>query len=307
MQKLSRCLSSLAIFLAIPFSLFNNARAADFKREVIYQIVIDRFFDGSTANNNPAQSAGLYDATKTNWRLYWGGDLAGIQQKVSYLAGMGVTAIWISPPVDNLNTNIPDGNSNPTAAYHGYQGRDFKRIEEHFGNSGNTWTDFDAMVTAAHANGSKVVSDFAPNHSTQDNAGEFGSLYDNGTFLGNYTNDTNGYFHHNPNISGGGWDDRYQVEYYTLFDLADLNQEHATIDGYLKSAAQLFQQHGVDGFRIDAIKHITWGWEYSFANSIYTYGDSFLFGEWYQGNTSDPLYHDSYKFEDESGNSLLGV
>jgi glycosidase len=305
MRRLTHRLSTIALLLSIFLNPLGGAFAADFKREVIYQIITDRFFDGSTANNNPSQSAGLYDATKTNWRLYWGGDLQGIQQKMSYLAGMGVTTIWISPPVDNLNTNIPDGGGNPTASYHGYQGRDFKRIEEHFGNSGNTWTDFDAMVSAAHSNGIKVVIDFAPNHSTQDNAGEFGSLYDNGTFLGNYTSDSNGYFHHNPNISGGGWDDRYQVEYYTLFDLADLNQEHATVDAYLKSAAQLFQQHGVDGFRIDAIKHITWGWEYSFANSIYTYGDSFLFGEWYQGNTSDPLYHDSYKFANKSGMSML--
>ncbi|MGH9931171.1 MAG: alpha-amylase family glycosyl hydrolase [Pyrinomonadaceae bacterium] len=305
MRKLTHTLGALALFLSILISPLSNAFAADFKREVIYQIITDRFFDGSSANNNPSQSAGLYDATKTNWRAYWGGDLQGIQQKMSYLAGMGVTAIWISPPIDNLNTNIPDGSGNPTAAYHGYQGRDFKRIEEHFGNSGNSWTDFDALVTAAHANGIKVIIDFAPNHSTQDNAGEFGSLYDNGTFLGNYTSDSNGYFHHNPNISGGGWDDRYQVEYYTLFDLADLNQEHATIDGYLKASAQLFQQHGVDGFRIDAVKHVTWGWEYSFANSIYTYADSFLFGEWYQGNTSDPLYHDSYKFANKSGISLL--
>src|SRR6266849_4722926 len=179
MRKL-KCLSVLSILVSISFFLFNSARAADFKREVIYQIVTDRFFDGSTANNNPSQSSGLYDATKTNWRLYWGGDLQGIQQKMSYLAGMGVTAIWISPPVDNLNTNIPDGNNNPTASYHGYQGRDFKRIEEHFGNTSNSWTDFDNMVTAAHQNGIKVVIDFAPNHSTQDNTGEFGALYDNG-------------------------------------------------------------------------------------------------------------------------------
>ncbi|HEX8071012.1 MAG TPA: alpha-amylase family glycosyl hydrolase [Pyrinomonadaceae bacterium] len=294
-----------ALLLALLLTCALPARAADFKREVVYQIITDRFFDGSTTNNNPTQSAGLYDATKTNWRAYWGGDLAGIQQKMSYLAGLGVTAIWISPPVDNLNTNIPDGGGNPTASYHGYQGRDFKRVEEHFGNSANTWTDFDNLVTAAHANGIKVIIDFAPNHTTQDNAGEFGAFYDNGTFLGNYTNDTNGYFHHNANISGGGWDDRYQVEYYTLFDLADLNQEHATVDGYLKAAAQLFQQHGVDGFRIDAVKHVTWGWEYSFANAVYTYGDSFLFGEWYQGNTGDPLYHDSYKFANKSGISLL--
>jgi glycosidase len=305
MRKLTHGVAAFAILFSTLVYPTSGALAADFKREVIYQIITDRFFDGSTANNNPAQSSGLYDSTKTNWRLYWGGDLPGIQQKMSYLAGMGVTAIWISPPVDNLNTNIPDGGGNPQASYHGYQGRDFKRIEEHFGNSGNTWTEFDAMVSAAHSNGIKVIIDFAPNHSTQDNAGEFGSLYDNGTFLGNYTSDTNGYFHHNANISGGGWDDRYQVEYYTLFDLADLNSEHATIDAYLKSAAQLFQQHGVDGFRIDAIKHVNWGWEYSFANSIYTYGDSFLFGEWYQGNTSDPLYHDSYKFANKSGMSML--
>ena len=305
MRKLTGRLSAISLLLSILFFPMRSSLAADFKREVIYQIITDRFFDGSAANNNPAQSSGLYDATKTNWRLYWGGDLAGIQQKVSYLAGMGVTAIWISPPVDNLNTNIPDGSGNPTASYHGYQGRDFKRVEEHFGNSSNTWEDFDNLVTAAHQNGIKVIVDFAPNHSTQDNAGEFGALYDNGTFLGNYSNDTNGYFHHNANISGGGWDDRYQVQYYTLFDLADLNQEHATVDGYLKAAAQLFQQHGVDGFRIDAVKHVTWGWEYSFANSIYTNADSFLFGEWYQGNTSDPLYRDSYKFANKSGISLL--
>jgi len=251
-------------------------RAADFKREVIYQIITDRFFDGSTTNNNPSQSSGLYDSTKTNWRAYWGGDLQGIQQKMSYLAGLGVTAIWISPPVDNLNANIPDGNGNPTASYHGYQGRDFKRIEEHSGDSTNAWTAFDNLVTAAHQAGIKVIVDFAPNHSTQDNAGEFGALYDNGVFLGNYSNDTNGYFHHNGNIQN--WDDRYQVQYFTLFNLADINQAHPTMDAYMKASAKLFQDHGVDGFRIDAIKHITWGWQYSLANSIYSYKDSFLFG-----------------------------
>ena len=305
MRKYSQRLFVVSLFFSILLAPIRFTLAADFKREVVYQIITDRFFDGSSTNNNPSQSSGLYDATKTNWRAYWGGDLAGIQQKMSYLAGMGVTAIWISPPVDNLNANIPDGGGNPTASYHGFQARDFKRIEEHFGNPNNTWTEFDNLVTAAHQNGIKVIIDFAPNHSNQNNAGEFGSLYDNGAFLGNFTNDTNGYFHHNPNISGGGWDDRYQTQYYTLFDLADINQQHPTMDAYLKAAAQLFQQHGVDGFRVDAVKHLNWGWQYSLANSIYTYGDSFLFGEWYQGNPSDPLYGDSAKFANKSGISLL--
>jgi len=228
MQRFSQRILVISLFFSILLGPLKTTTAADFKREVIYQIITDRFFDGSSSNNNPSQSSGLYDSTKTNWRAYWGGDLAGIQQKMSYLAGMGVTAIWISPPVDNLNTNIPDGGGNPTASYHGYQARDFKRIEEHFGNSSNSWTEFDNLVTAAHQNGIKVIVDFAPNHGTQNNAGEFGSLYDNGTFLGNFTSDTNGYFHHNANISGGGWDDRYQTQYFTLFDLSDINQQHPT-------------------------------------------------------------------------------
>src|ERR1041384_3528034 len=112
MRRMSHKSVILTVSLIIVFFVLQIALAAhasDFRRETIYQIVTDRFFDGSAAKNDPAQSKGLYDATKTNWRAYWGGDLAGITEKMSYLAGMGVTAIWISPPVDNLNTNIPDG------------------------------------------------------------------------------------------------------------------------------------------------------------------------------------------------------
>ncbi|HEX7139032.1 MAG TPA: alpha-amylase family glycosyl hydrolase [Vicinamibacterales bacterium] len=278
-------------------------QAQDFKKQVIYQIITDRFFNGDTLNDNPSQSAGLFDGTHTNWRLYWGGDLAGIQQKMSYLSGMGVTALWISPPVDNLNLNIPDGNGNPTATYHGYAARDFKRIEEHFGDATNSWTAFDNLVTAAHNAGIKIVVDFAPNHTNDNSAGEFGSLYDAGTFVAACNNDPNGYFHHNANITD--WNDRYQLQYDTLFNLCDLNPESSTIDAYLKASLLLFAQHGVDAFRIDAIKHTTWGWEYSMDNAIYNNAPSFVFGEWYQGNTSDALYHDSYKFANKSGMTML--
>ncbi len=297
----NQLLVKLGLPLALAFLTPIALNSADFKREVIYQIITDRFFDGSSGNNNPPQSSGLYDPSKTNWQAYWGGDLAGIQQKLSYLAGMGVTAIWISPPVDNENTNI--GGSSIGAPYHGYQGRDFKRIEEHFGDPANSWTAFDNLVTAAHGLGIKVIVDFAPNHSNNNNNGEFGAFYDSGTLLGNYTNDTNGYYHHNPNIKD--FNDRYQVQYYTLSNLSDFNQENSTVDAYLKSAAQLFQQHKVDGFRIDAIKHATWGWLYTFVNSIYTTADTFTFGEWIADTTSDPLYHDLYKFANRSGFSAL--
>jgi glycosidase len=292
-----------AVLTLLSFVFLTNVlQAQDFKKQTIYQIVTDRFFNGDTTNDNPAQSAGLFDATQTNWHLYWGGDLAGIQQKLSYLQGMGVTAIWISPPVDNLNLNIPDSNGNPTASYHGYGARDFMRIEEHFGSAANDWTAFDNLISAAHADGIKVIIDFAPNHSNPDNGGEYGSLYSDGTFVAACNNDPNGVFHHNPDISN--FDDRYQIQYYTLEDLCDFNQENATIDSYLKTAIVQLQSHGADGFRIDAVKHVTWGWEYSMSNTVFTSGPSFFFGEWAQG-PGDALYHDSYKFANRSGISVL--
>ncbi len=275
--------------------------AQDFKKQVIYEIITDRFVDGDTSNNNPSQSAGLYDSTKTNWQAYWGGDLAGIQSKMAYIKGLGATAIWISPPVDNPNlTEVSGGVS---AGYHGYWARDFQQIEEHFGDSSNSWTAFDNLVTTAHNNGIKVIVDFAANHSNPQNSGEFGSLYNKGTFVAAYNNDPNGVFHHSGDISN--YSDRYQLQYLTLASLADLNQENGTVDSYLKSAVLQLQAHHVDAFRLDAVKHVTWGWEYSLANTVYSNAPSFLFGEWLLGNTSDPLYHDSYKFANKSGISLL--
>ena len=293
---------SVALALVVLSLALPQAVAQDFKKQVIYQIITDRFFNGSTSNDNPSQSPGLFDSTKTNWRLYWGGDLQGIQQKISYLQSMGVTAIWISPPVDNRNLSVLF-NGSPTAPYHGYEARDFKRIEEHFGDTSNSWTPFDNLVSAAHAAGIKVIVDHAPNHTNDGGAGEYGSLYDAGTFLAACNNDPNGYFHHNANISD--WNDRYQLQYYTLFSLCDINQEHSTMDAYQKASLNLMQLHGADAFRIDAIKHAGWWWQTSMNNAVYTYGPSFVFGEWYQSTTSDPLYRDSYKFANRTGMSML--
>src|ERR1700712_3931763 len=115
--------------LAVALAVTPLLRAQDFKKQVIYQIVTDRFFDGDTSNDNPSESAGLYDSTKANWFAYWGGDLAGIQQKLAYIKGIGATAIWISPPVDNENLSMSA--SSVSAPYHAYDARDFMRVEEH--------------------------------------------------------------------------------------------------------------------------------------------------------------------------------
>jgi glycosidase len=276
---------------------------ASLKADTCYQIVTDRFFDGNTANNNPAKSPNMYDSTKANWKLYWGGDFAGIQQKLSYLQGLGVTAIWISPHVDNIDkTAVYSGT--PNAGYHGYWTRDFMKTEEHFGSL----TDFDNLITAAHNAGIKVIMDWAPNHTSPANPAdatfaEKGALYNNGVFVGDYLNDPSGYFHHNGGITN--YDDLYQSEYKNLADLADLEQNNATINTYLKDAANYWMNRGVDGIRVDAVKHMTQGWQRSAADQLLANKDHFLFGEWYLGSASDPLYDANVRFANDSGISVL--
>ncbi|NUO58065.1 MAG: alpha-amylase [Hamadaea sp.] len=276
---------------------------ASLKQDLCYQIVTDRFFDGNTGNNNPTKSPGLYDSTKANWKLYWGGDFAGIQAKLAYLKNMGVTSIWISPHVDNIDKSAVYGGT-ANAGYHGYWARDFKKTEEHFG----TLAEFDALIAAAHSNGIKVIMDWAPNHTSPANPAdstfaEAGALYDNGTFLGNYVSDPNGYFHHNGGITN--WDDRYQTQYLNLADLADLEQQNATVNNLLKTDANYWMDRGVDGVRVDAVKHMTAGWQKSFADTVLSHKDTTLFGEWYLGGQSDPLYADNVRFANTSGISVL--
>jgi len=147
------------IFLSIVFAIAIACpvlHAQDFKKQVIYQVVTDRFANGDPANDNPAQSQGLFDATHTNWQAYWGGDLAGIQQQLAYIKGMGATAIWVSPVVNNENLNC--ATTGVSAPYHSYWTRDFMNIEEHFGDNLNSFAAFDNLVGAMHASGMKIIA-----------------------------------------------------------------------------------------------------------------------------------------------------
>jgi glycosidase len=276
---------------------------ASYKSDVCYQIITDRFYDGNSGNNNPTQSSGLYDASKNNWKLYWGGDWAGIQAKMSYLSDMGVTAVWISPPVDNINEAATYGGT-PNAGYHGYWARDFKTPEEHFGS----WTDFENLVTAAHNAGIKVVIDWAPNHTSpaDDSDASFaenGALYNAGSYVAALNDDPNGYFHHNGGITN--WDDRYETQYKNLADLADFAQTNSYVHTYMRDALKLWMDEDIDGIRMDAVKHMTSGWQRAYNDYILNYKSMYVFGEWFLGSYSDPLYRDNVRFSDESGTSVL--
>ncbi len=271
----------------------------NFSTDVIYQIFTDRFSDGNPSNN---PSGALFDGSCTNLKLYCGGDWQGIIDKINdnYFTNLGVTALWISQPVENIYSVINYSGVNNTS-YHGYWARDFKKTNPFYG----TMAEFQQLVNAAHAKGIKIVIDFAPNHTspameTNSSFAENGRLYDNGTLLGGYTNDTNGYFHHNLGTDFSSLEDGI---YRNLYDLADINHHNNTMDAYFKDAIKLWLDMGIDGIRVDAVKHMPFGWQKNWMSYIYNYKPVFTFGEWFLGAIeNDP---NNVHFANTSGMSLL--
>ena len=269
--------------------------SASFSTDTIYQIVTDRFFDGDPSNNPTGE---IFD--KNDPRKYHGGDWAGIIDKIEdgYLTGMGITAIWISSPIENITTIDPSNNS---AAYHGYWGRDFFRTNSYFGSM----DDFTELIDTAHANDIKIVIDFAPNHTSTAEYGEMvfpedGKLYRNGTLISGFSTDTQNIFNHESWTDFSTWENSI---YHSMYGLADLNQMNGTVDDYLKDSIDMWLDLGVDGIRVDAVKHMPMGWQSNWLSSIYEEHQTFVFGEWFNGGTgNDP---EMTGFANESGMGLL--
>ncbi|GIO36391.1 putative cyclomaltodextrin glucanotransferase [Paenibacillus antibioticophila] len=291
-----------------PFMAIPSASAAPdtsvlnkqgFSTDVIYQIVTDRFADGDTSNN---PTGGAYSPGCTSLKLYCGGDWQGIIDKINdgYFAGMGVSALWISQPVENIYSVINYSGENSTA-YHGYWARDFKRTNPAFGSM----SDFQNLINTAHDNNIKIIIDFAPNHTspaseTQPSFAENGKLYDNGNLIAGYTGDTNGIFHHNLGTDFSSLEDGI---YRNLYDLADINHHNNRTDAYFKEAVKLWLDMGIDGIRVDAVKHMPSGWQKNWMAYISGYEPVFTFGEWFLGvGEYDP---NNIDFANESGMSLL--
>jgi glycosidase len=281
----------------------------NFTTDVVYQIVTDRFVDGDMGNNPGGAMFSADCASGT--KLYCGGDWAGITQKINenYFTDLGITALWISPPVENIDAVVTYSDGKPVSSSHGYWGRDFKRTNPYFGH----FTDFTTMINAAHAKGIKVIIDYVPNHTSPADVevtsfAENGRLYDDGVLLASYTGDlgnTYRYFHHNGYIDGskGEWDILETTQYKMMYDLADLDQTSGAVDRYLKESIKKWLDLGVDGIRVDAIKHMSLGSQKNLFAHIYAYKPVYIFGEWMMSSPApDPA---STEYADKSGGNLL--
>jgi glycosidase len=124
--------------------------AWDWRDEIIYQIVVDRFANGDSANDG---LEGI-DVEPADLARHQGGDWAGVLGQLDYLQRLGVTTLWLSPIVDNVQRNgDQDG-------YHGYWARDFTSVNARFGSE----RELVELVEAAHARGMRIILDVVINH-----------------------------------------------------------------------------------------------------------------------------------------------
>jgi len=344
MKSLSLMLAASALLAAPPLAANDPAeeslRARPQTDEVIYFVLPDRF-----ANGNGANDLGGYPADRllsgydpTHKGFYHGGDLKGLTEKLDYIQGMGVTAIWFAPIFKNKPVQGPAGDE--SAGYHGYWVTDFTSVDPHFGTN----AEFKAFVEAAHARGMKVYMDIITNHTADviDYAeGEYayrskgafpystrggpngkainaGFAGDTDPSLDNWSRLTDPDFAYTPfvreaekDIKVPAWlnDPIYyhnrgnsewwgeSAVYGDFAGLDDLATEHPrVVEGMIDIFGGWIDRFGIDGFRIDTVKHVNPEFWQAFvpamkeraeANGI----DNFLiFGEVYvDGPTPGPL------------------
>ncbi len=119
------------------------------KGEIIYQILVDRFYDGCI-NNNPRQVKNVNQMPDRN--TYYGGDFHGIIKKLDYIKSLGTKIIYLSPVF-----------SSPT--YHKYDIKDYYKIEDIYGGEEGLTT----LINEAHKLDIKIILDCVYNHCSIEN------------------------------------------------------------------------------------------------------------------------------------------
>ena len=222
-----------------------NPDAFDWRSAVMYFVFVDRFRNGDPTNDGPV--SGVEGPAN-----YQGGDWAGVIETLEsgYFESLGVNALWLTVPHDNPNVAGAGYDGRQYSAYHGYWASDLDKPEEHFG----TMATLKELVQKAHARGIKVLLDYAMNHvheaSTlfKEHADWFWPL--------NYDN------HQCVCGDGCDWNDTYQQKrcWFTSY-LPDWNFTNQAARAYsVNNAVTWIKDTGIDGYRLDAVKHIELDW-----------------------------------------------
>jgi len=249
-------LSYIRVFAANRFGLSNdlfiplvNGKVANsmdqlprtaWRTNVLYNVFVDRFYDGDSTNNKP-----LPDSIVLSKANYNGGDLKGVVDKINegYFTNLGVNSLWLSPVVKNTE-NAYGYWPNPKtkfSAYHGYWPVSFTQMNPHFGNA----DDLTNLVSTAHHDKTNILLDMVANHVHKEHP-YYKKHPDNVTQL------------HLPDgsLNLERWDEYRLTTWFDKF-LPTLDLERPEVAKMLADSITWWaQQYDVDGFRYDAAKHI---------------------------------------------------
>ncbi|BCP64302.1 putative cyclomaltodextrin glucanotransferase [Streptococcus parasuis] len=299
-------------------------------KDTIYQIITDRFVDGNKDNNIPTGfDQSLFDGSGSDLKLYQGGDWQGIIDKIPYLKGMGITAVWISAPYSNRDDEIidyqADGSLNRWTSFHGYHVRNYFATNKHFG----TLNEFKELRDELHKNDIKLIIDFVTNHTSRSQnptanfQSEDGKLYEpdkmlNGEYafdgngepydfnndgiieniIADPNNDLNGWFHNFGDRAGD--ESKWAYRNKDLGSLADFSQENQEVVSYLENATNFWVNLGIDGLRHDATLHMNPAFVKGLKDSVSTINTITHFGEYFIGRP-DSKYGDYINFPKQTG------
>ena len=241
--------------------------------DAIYLVMTDRFADGNPGNNQPPSAAAdSFDRSKP--RAWHGGDFAGIEQHISYLKTLGITALWTTPVA--ANSPMPD-------SYHGYAATNLYAVDQHFG----TLDDYRHLSGSLHAAGIKLVVDLVPNH--------IGVLHPwvadppapdwlHGSVA-----------HHT--LSGGDFsivtdphaapaDTRRFTDGWFVDSMPDLNQENPLVAQYLiQNALWWVETAEIDAIRLDTFPYVSRAFWHDFHAALHrAYPSLTTVGEVFNGN-----------------------
>lgn len=143
----------------------------------VYFVLTDRFVNGDPSNDN---SYGRHKDGMQEIGTFHGGDLKGLTSKLDYLQQLGVNALWISSPLEQIHGWVGGGTKGdfPHYAYHGYYTQDWTRLDANMGSE----ADLHTLVDEAHKRGIRILFDVVMNHTGYATLADmqeyqFGALY----------------------------------------------------------------------------------------------------------------------------------
>jgi len=218
--------------------------------DAIYLITPDRFANGDPGNDNVDGMGDPADRGNPGGRH--GGDIQGIIDNLDYIKGMGFTAVWLNPLLENAM---------PSYSYHGYATTDFYRVDPRYGSNES----YRELVATARNKGIGVIMDMIVNH--------IGSEH---WWMDDLPTDDWLNFQGDPKITShehiteqdpyaSEFDTRLYSDGWFVDTMPDLNQRNPLLADYLTQNALWWIEYlGIAGIRMDTYpypdKHYMSGW-----------------------------------------------